>query len=413
MNLVIITNRSTRIAVTDMTDPLDAMWARWNHIQGSLFPWLREEVEPMTELLGRLITILDVIGLQAFVPEPPRGPGRPPEDRRALARAFVAKVVLGVPTTGALIERLAVDKSLRRIIGWERRAQVPSESTFSRAFAEFAQSDLPDRMHAALIERTIGGRVVGVIARDATEIEAREKPVDKDKKDKNDPSPPPTSAEPQKKRGRPRKDEERPKPEPTRLERQTTQNITQMLADLPTACDVGAKRNSKGYKETWIGYKLHIDVACGQIPVSCVLTSASVHDSQVAIPLMTMTSARVFYLYDLMDAAYDAAAIAAQSKTLGHVPLIDRNFRGQREAKAECAEEVARMKLIGLPDPDDALYDFRTMVERVNARLKDEFGGRFVRVRGAVKVKCHLMFGILVLAVDQILRVTAFRPAQA
>ena len=85
-----------------------------------------------------------------------------------------------------------------------------------------------------------------------------------------------------------------------------------MLADLPTACDVGCKKNSKGYKETWTGYKLHIDVACGQIPVSCVLTSASVHDSQVAIPLMTMTSARVAYLYDLMDAAYDAAAIHDQ-----------------------------------------------------------------------------------------------------
>ena len=86
-----------------------------------------------------------------------------------------------------------------------------------------------------------------------------------------------------------------------------------MLADLPTACDVGCKKNSKGYKETWTGYKLHIDVACGQIPVSCVLTSASVHDSQVAIPLMTMTSARVFYLYDLMDAAYDAAAITSKA----------------------------------------------------------------------------------------------------
>ena len=94
------------------------------------------------------------------------------------------------------------------------------------------------------------------------------------------------------KRGRPRKDEERPKPEPTRLERQTTQNLDQMLADLPTACDVGSKKNSKGYKETWIGYKLHLDVACGQIPVSCVLTSASVHDSQVAIPLMTMSGRR-------------------------------------------------------------------------------------------------------------------------
>jgi hypothetical protein len=93
--------------------------------------------------------------------------------------------------------------------------------------------------------------------------------------------------------------------------------------------------------------------------------------------------------------------------------LIDRNFRGQHEAKAECAEEVARMKFIAMPDPDDTLYDFRTMVERVNGRLKDEFGGRFVRVRGAIKVKCHLMFGILVLAVDQIFRLEAFRPAPA
>ena len=314
-------------------DPLDAMKARWNHIQGYLFPWLREEVDPMTEALGRLVTTLDVIGLEAFVPEPPRGAGRPPDDRRALARAFVAKAVLGVPTTTALIERLDVDKSLRRILGWERRSQVPSEATFSRAFAEFAQGDLPDKMHAALIERSLGGRIVGAIARDATEIEAREKPVKTEPNDKKEDPPPPDGAQPTRKRGRPRKDEERPKPEPTRLERQTTQNLDQMLADLPTACDVGSKKNSKGYKETWIGYKLHLDVACGQIPVSCVLTSASVHDSQVAIPLMTMTGARVSYLYDLMDAAYDAAAIHHHSKALGHAPIIDRNFRAQHQGR--------------------------------------------------------------------------------
>ena len=49
-------------------DPLDAMKARWNHIQGTLFPWLREDVDPMTEALERLVTTLDVIGLEAFVP---------------------------------------------------------------------------------------------------------------------------------------------------------------------------------------------------------------------------------------------------------------------------------------------------------------------------------------------------------
>ena len=44
----------------------------------------------------------------------------------------------------------------------------------------------------------------------------------------------------------------------------------------------------------------------------------------------------------------------------------------------------------------------RSTVERVNGRLKDEFGGRSVRVRGHAKVLCHLMFGIVALTVDQI-----------
>jgi len=394
-------------------DPLDAMKWRWSYIQGYLFPSMREDIDPITEALGRLVTTLDVIGLEAFVPDLPRAPGRPPEDRRALARAFVAKAVLGIPTTRALIERLAVDNSLRRILGWERRAQVPSEATFSRAFAEFAQGELPNKIHAALIERALGRRIIGAIARDATEIEAREKPVRTKAKDGKDDPPAPDNPAPPRKRGRPRKDDERPKPEPTRLERQVTQTLGQMLADLPTACDVGSKKNSKGYKETWTGYKLHIDVACGQIPVSCVLTSASVHDSQVAIPLMTMTSARVAYLYDLMDSAYDAVAIYDQSRALGHAPIVDRNFRADHEAKAEWRREVERLKLIHMPDFDDAIYDFRTMAERVNARLKDEFGARFLRVRGALKVRCHLMFGIVALAVDQIIRVVDLRSAPA
>ena len=63
------------------------------------------------------------------------------------------------------------------------------------------------------------------------------------------------------------------------------------------------------HQVSWIGYKLHIDAADASIPVSCILTSASLHDSQVAIPLATMTDARVTNLYDLMDSAYDAVEI--------------------------------------------------------------------------------------------------------
>src|SRR5208337_2116129 len=95
-------------------------------------------------------------------------------------------------------------KSLRRILGWERRSQVPSEATFSRAFAEFARGELPDKIHAAPIERALGGRIIGAIARDATEIEAREKPVQNKANDGKDDPPAPDNPPPPRKRGRPR-----------------------------------------------------------------------------------------------------------------------------------------------------------------------------------------------------------------
>ncbi len=116
--------------------------------------------------------------------------------------------------------------------------------------------------------------------------------------------------------------------------------LAAMLADLPRHCDVGAKRNAKGYQESWIGYKLHIDSADGEIPISCVLTSASVHDSQVAIPLATMTAAQVTNLYDLMDSAYDVAEIKQHSRELNHVPIIDINPRATPGLKQELAQEA-------------------------------------------------------------------------
>ena len=107
---------------------------------------------------------------------PSRGPGRPADDRPQIARTFVAKAVLNIPTTSALIERLHVDRSLRRICGWERRSDVPGEWTFSRAFAEFAAQNLPERVHEHLVRDGLHGHILGHLARDATEIDAREKP---------------------------------------------------------------------------------------------------------------------------------------------------------------------------------------------------------------------------------------------
>jgi len=70
-------------------------------------------------------------------------PGRLIKDRAALARAFLAKAVFNIPMTDMLIKRLDVDKPLHRLCGLTRLGAVPSEATFSRAFAEFAGSALP------------------------------------------------------------------------------------------------------------------------------------------------------------------------------------------------------------------------------------------------------------------------------
>ena len=112
------------------------------------------------------------------------------------------------------------------------------------------------------------------------------------------------------------------------------------LEDLPKVCDIGVKRNAKGQQESWTGYKLHIDAIDGGIPVSCLLTSASVHDSQAAIPLARLTASRVDSLYDLMDSAYDAPEIRAFSQKLGHVPTIDLNPRRRPQVKAKRKREA-------------------------------------------------------------------------
>lgn len=177
---------------------------------------------------------------------------------------------------------------------------------------------------------------------------------------------------------------------------------------MPRNCDIGAKTNSNGHLQYWRGFKLHWDVADGQIPISAVLTSASVHDSQVAISLATMTAQRVTSLYDLMDSAYDAAAIHEHSRELGHKPIVDPANRGRKTKNVVALGKQARQ----FTWAEAERYKERTLIERANGRLKDEFGGRFIRVRGPVKVAAHLMFGVLTLTVDQLLRLTAVQNRQ-
>ena len=96
------------------------------------------------------------------------------------------------------------------------------------------------------------------------------------------------------------------------------------------------------------------------------------------------------YLYDLMDAAYDAERIEEISRGYGHVPIIDKNGRG-KEALPMAPHEAER-------------YKIRSGAERANSRLKEDFGANNVMVKGHSKVAQHLMFGIITLFADQLLR---------
>jgi len=368
-------------------------------------------VSPQLELL---ISVVSLVPLGRLLNASRAGTGRPAKDRTALATAFIAKAVLGLPTTRDLIDRLKVDLGLRQLCGWRSEGGIPHESKFSRAFAEFAENQLPQQLHEAMIQNTQKDRLIGHIARDSTAIAAREhipEAVMEEKRAKRKQRKRKPNGNGR--RGRPKgavvakakkkkvKASEREK----RLKRQPHQKLEAMLADLPTQCDIGAKATKNGQEQYWRGYKLHLDVADGQIPISAVLTSASVHDSQVAIPLMTLSTQRVDYLYELMDSAYDAEDIHAHSRSLEHVAIIAPHSRRGTKQPSQLPKVFPVQLAPELTWAQKDRYKERTMVERVYSRLKDEFGANQVRVRGAAKVMAHLMFGVLALAVDQWLRI--------
>jgi hypothetical protein len=345
----------------------------WNSIQTWLFPVLEDELGELDDRHREFVAICEIcqprthLAAYRWV-----GNGCPPKNRLALCKAFIAKAVWDFPTTRDLIDAVGHRPTLRRLCGWETISDIPGESTFSRAFAAFAEDQLPQRIQEAMIKARYGDKIAGHISRDATAIHAREKAAKKKPK----PEPPAEGETPV-------------SPEPTRLQRQLERTQDENLADLPRACAWGTKKDSKGKKQSWRGYKLHLDAIDGDVPISWLVTSASMHDSQAAIPLAQMSAERVTSLYDLADAAYDAKEIRQMSERLGHVAIIDHNPRRGEKRQFAPAEAIR--------------YRQRSSAERVNSHLHDNHGGRHVRVRGAAKVAAHLSFGLLVIAAEQLL----------
>ena len=174
-------------------NPRERLLQYANLLQGSLFGVLETAVGPLAEKARLLVAVLEMVPLARQLPCA-RGWGRPAKDRQALACAFLAKSVYGLHTTRQLLECLGADRQLRCLCGWTSARQIPHESTFSRAFQEFAETELPQRLHEALIVHTQQERLIGHIARDSTAIVARERRQ----------APPQRPGKAKRRRGRPR-----------------------------------------------------------------------------------------------------------------------------------------------------------------------------------------------------------------
>lgn len=377
---------------------LSKMWNKILNLEKSLFPALKEELhlEKLSSKESKLIKILDFAQIEKNITVV--SITNTPKDREEIARAFIAKSVYNMQTTRDLIDRLHSDRTLRILCGWRYVRDIPSESKFSRVFAQLSELQIAQKTHEQFVKEYLSDTVFMYNASDSTKVELREKPVKVEKEVK-----------PKKKRGRPKKGETREAKEPTILERQQKMQITDdMLSLVSTQCGVGVKQNSKGNKEVWIGGKLHISAADGDIPITAIYSGANVHDSSVALPLMNETSKRVLYFYDLQDAAYYSNIIRNFSKKLNHRPLIDINPKNSKELKAKIElekEEQKKFELLNLPGSSDTHhYNQRGMVERVNKYLKEDFGCNTIYYQGATKVASVLSFGILSVCINQSLK---------
>jgi hypothetical protein len=382
--------------IPKFTSKLSNMWTKILNLENCLFPELKEQLGTLSTKEEKLIKILDFAQIEKNVTVVTIT--NTPKDRIEIARAMIAKSVYNMQTTRDLIDRLHSDRVLRVMCGWRYKTDIPSESKFSRVFKELSDLQIAQKTHEKFVEEYLSDTIFMYNATDATKIPLREKPVKVEKEEK-----------PKNKVGRPKKGEKREPIKPKILEQQKDMKTTdEMLKLVSTDCGVGIKQNSKGNREVWIGGKLHISAVDGDIPITAFYSGANVHDSSVALPLMKETSKRVQYLYDLQDAGYYSTIIAEYSKKLNHRPIIDVNPGRSKILKEQIQlqkEEKERFKYLNLSlDSDVHHYNQRSMVERVNKYLKDDFGCNTIYYQGATKVASVLAFGILSICIHQSLK---------
>jgi hypothetical protein len=347
--------------------------------QKEIVPELKQHFRYITNKHEQLLLILDLIDINVIYPNSAWNTrfGRPIEHRHKFVIAFIAKALWNIAQTNTLIEYLKVDKVLRAICGFdERNFLLPSESTFSRAFAEISDSKVGEKLLEYIIIVHCSETLQEHVSIDGSAIPVAEK------------ANPVTKIWVKTKSGKKKRVVKNKNSSTIQL----TQDTDTILNSLSTVCDYGTKKDSKGYKYTWKGYKLHVAVNDYNIPVAAIVTSASVNDTLAAIPLIRTVEDRVDNLYYLMDKGYDATAIRTEINNHGKVGLIDFNHRGNKNDTREFMPH------------EQTRYGNRAFSESLFSHLKMQHLPSYILYRGIDKVKTVLNFALSVIATLQIIK---------
>ncbi len=298
-----------------------------------------------------------------------------PEEQQALSRnhtrgrlGYELKSILGIqllklvyrqPTMKETLLLLQENGNLKDMLALDA---IPSQATVSRLSSQVMAIVSPTALHERVISEYVQAtdRVIGHLCIDSTTIEAREKPIHRTRKTEERKKP--AKKPGRKKNGSPEQQEYLKRKAQEEQERiaYLHESWEHTVSKLEMRCSLTAKQNSKGKRQWFIGYKAHLATDDFGVPMSYVVTGASVHDSKVAVPLMKMTRERSDFFYILLDKGYISPLINDYADHIERKVIIDRKaYQGVAPIPLEPAAA--------------ARYTARTTVERTNSELKDGF----------------------------------------
>ncbi|MBI2166121.1 MAG: transposase [Chloroflexi bacterium] len=309
---------------------------------------------PIVQELQRLFGNLeDAPLLEALIGPTRRGPKGHPV--YTLWRCFVAKYVLGLASTAALIRELHNNPFIAEACGISSPDAIPHESTFSRFFARLSKYNTAAKVKdvsRALVRRFyedkpgFGKRV----AIDSTTLKGwvnggKSAPSDKQAK-------------------------------------------------------WSVKKNTHGKEEFILGYKLHLMVDCEyELAIAANVSPGNTHDvaraSNVLREARFGTKGSFQPAYVMADKGYSSRELRTLiARQYGATPVIDIPASHKR-ALATYGEQTTLPGYM-------ALKKQRTAVERVFSRLKGQCSLNRITVRGLRKVTVHCYLSLLSMQVSAI-----------